>query len=85
MLVLVAVGVMNMAWMVALTAVVFAEKIWRSGQAFGYAVGALMIITALLLPWLPRRRRPCSADAPQLYRLPAHRPGPYFGRCWLPA
>lgn len=30
-LVLVAVGVMNMAWMVALTAVVFAEKIWRSG------------------------------------------------------
>jgi Predicted metal-binding integral membrane protein (DUF2182) len=31
MLVLVAVGVMNMAWMVALTAVVFAEKIWRSG------------------------------------------------------
>ncbi|HET9080540.1 MAG TPA: DUF2182 domain-containing protein [Trebonia sp.] len=53
MLVLVAVGVMNMAWMVALTAVVFAEKIWRSGQAFGYAVGALMIIAALLLPWLP--------------------------------
>jgi predicted metal-binding membrane protein len=52
MLVLVAVGVMNMAWMVALTAVVFAEKIWRSGQAFGYAVGALMIIAALLLPWL---------------------------------
>jgi predicted metal-binding membrane protein len=53
MLVLVAVGVMNMAWMVALTAVVFAEKIWRSGQAFGYAVGALMITAALLLPWLP--------------------------------
>jgi predicted metal-binding membrane protein len=53
MLVLVAAGVMNMAWMVALTAVVFAEKIWRSGQAFGYAIGALMIIAALLLPWLP--------------------------------
>ena len=53
MLVLVAVGVMNMAWMVALTAVVFAEKIWRSGPAFGYAIGALMIIAALLLPWLP--------------------------------
>ena len=53
MLVLVAVGVTNMAWMVALTAVVFAEKTWRSGQAFGYAAGALMIIAALLLPWLP--------------------------------
>jgi predicted metal-binding membrane protein len=52
MLVLVAAGVMNMAWMVALTAVVFAEKIRRSGQAFGYAPGALMIIAALL-PWLP--------------------------------
>ena len=52
MLVLVAVGVMNVAWMVVLTAVVFAEKIWRSGQAFGYAVGATMIIAALLLPWL---------------------------------
>jgi predicted metal-binding membrane protein len=53
MVVLVAVGVMNMAWMVALTAVVFVEKIWRSGQAFGYAVGGLMIVAALLLPWLP--------------------------------
>src|SRR6185312_10911407 len=53
MLVLVAVGVMNMAWMVALTAVVFVEKVWRSGEAFGYAAGALMIIAALLLPWLP--------------------------------
>jgi hypothetical protein len=41
------------AWMVVLTAVVFAEKIWRSGQAFGYAAGALMMIAALLLPWLP--------------------------------
>jgi predicted metal-binding membrane protein len=53
MLVLVAVAVMNMAWMVALTAVVLVEKIWRSGQAFGYAVGGLMIVAALLLPWLP--------------------------------
>jgi predicted metal-binding membrane protein len=53
MLVLVAVGVMNMAWMVALTAVVFVEKIWRSGEAFGYAVGGALILTGLLLPWLP--------------------------------
>jgi predicted metal-binding membrane protein len=54
MLVLVAVGVMNMAWMVALTAVVFVEKIWRSGEAFGYAVGGALILTGLLLPWLPQ-------------------------------
>jgi len=48
MLVLVAVGVMSWAWMVGLTAVIFVEKVWRSGVAFGYAVGG-----ALLLPWLP--------------------------------
>jgi predicted metal-binding membrane protein len=50
MLVLVAVGVMNIAWMVALTAVVFVEKVWRSGEAFGYCVGAALILTGLLLP-----------------------------------
>jgi predicted metal-binding membrane protein len=53
MLVLVAVGVMNMAWMVGLTAVVFIEKVWRSGRAFGYAVGGALILIGLLLPWLP--------------------------------
>lgn len=39
MLVLVAVGLMNVAWMVALTAVVFVEKVWRFGEAVGYSVG----------------------------------------------
>ena len=53
MLVLVAVGVMSMAWMVGLTAVVFMEKVWRSGKAFGYAIGGAMILAGLLLPWLP--------------------------------
>ena len=53
MAVLVAVGVMNMAWMAGLTAVVFLEKAWRSGKAFGYAVGGVMILAGLLLPWLP--------------------------------
>jgi predicted metal-binding membrane protein len=56
MLVLVAVGVMNMAWMTGLTAVVFVEKVWRSGEAFGYAVGGMMIFAGLLLPWLPLLR-----------------------------
>jgi len=53
MLVLVAVGLMNMAWMASLTAVVFLEKVWRSGKAFGYAVGGAMILAGMLLPWLP--------------------------------
>jgi predicted metal-binding membrane protein len=53
MLVLVAVGVMNMAWMAGLTAVVFVEKVWRSGEAFGYVVGGALILAGLLLPWLP--------------------------------
>jgi predicted metal-binding membrane protein len=52
MLVLVAVGVMNMAWMAGLTAMVFVEKVWRSGKAFGFAVGGAMILAGLLLPWL---------------------------------
>jgi len=49
-------GVMNMAWMTGLTAVVFVEKVWRSGEAFGYAVGGMMIFAGLLLPWLPLLR-----------------------------
>jgi predicted metal-binding membrane protein len=53
MLVLVAVGIMSWAWMVGLTAVVFVEKVWRSGVGFGYAVGGALILSGLLLPWLP--------------------------------
>lgn len=53
MLILVAVGLMNWAWMIGLTAVVFVEKIWRSGPAFGYVVGGALIGAAVLLPWLP--------------------------------
>jgi predicted metal-binding membrane protein len=53
MVVLVVAGVMNMAWMAGLTAVVFLEKVWRSGKAFGYAFGGVMILAGLLLPWLP--------------------------------
>jgi len=52
MLVLVAVGVMSFAWMAGLTALVFLEKVWRSGSAFGRAAGGAMILAGLLLPWL---------------------------------
>ena len=39
MIVLVAVGVMNLAVMAALAVVIFAEKLWRYGKPFGQAVG----------------------------------------------
>src|SRR4051794_10619887 len=51
MLVLVAVGVMNMVWMAALAAVIFLEKVWRHGQQLSRAVGLGMLVLAVLLPW----------------------------------
>jgi hypothetical protein len=41
MIVLVAVGVMNVAVMAALAVVIFAEKLWRYGKPFGQAVGVV--------------------------------------------
>ena len=55
MIVLVAVGVMNLAAMAALAAVIFAEKLWRYGKPFAQAVGAELIavgILAIRFPWL---------------------------------
>jgi hypothetical protein len=42
MIVLIAVGVMNVAVMAALAVVIFAEKLWRHGKPFGQAVGVLL-------------------------------------------
>ena len=53
MVVLVAVGVMNVAVMVALAVVVFAEKLWRYGKPFGLAVGVLLAATGVLAIWFP--------------------------------
>lgn len=53
MIVLIAVGVMNVAAMIALAAVIFAEKIWRRGKSFGLAVGVLLLVTGLLAIWFP--------------------------------
>ncbi len=46
--VLVAVGVMNLAWMAGLAAAVFVEKTWRHGKAFGLLVGAALVVYAFL-------------------------------------
>jgi predicted metal-binding membrane protein len=53
MVVLVAVGVMNVAVMAALAVVVFAEKLWRYGKPFGLAVGGVLVVTGVLAIWFP--------------------------------
>lgn len=51
--ILVAVGVMNLAWMVALAVVVFLEKNWRYGKTLSLAVGVALIVYACVLPFFP--------------------------------
>ena len=53
MIVLVAVGVMNVAVMAALAVVIFAEKIWRYGKPFGQAVGVVLVAVGILAIWFP--------------------------------
>ena len=53
MVVLVAVGVMNVAWMVGLAAVIFVEKIWRYGKGFRFAFGVALIVFACFVPSHP--------------------------------
>jgi predicted metal-binding membrane protein len=53
MIVLVAVGVMNVAVMAVLAVVIFAEKLWRYGKPFGQAVGVLLVAVGVLAIWFP--------------------------------
>ena len=53
MIVLVAVGVMNLAVMAALAAVILAEKLWRYGRPFGRAVGVVLVAVGVLAIWFP--------------------------------
>ena len=53
MLVLVAVGVMNIAAMAALAAVIFLEKLWRRGSGLSRAVGVAFLAIAVLAPFYP--------------------------------
>jgi predicted metal-binding membrane protein len=53
MIVLVAVGVMNVAVMAALAVAIFAEKLWRHGKPFSRAVGALLVAVGVLAMWFP--------------------------------
>jgi predicted metal-binding membrane protein len=53
MIVLVAVGVMNVAVMAALAVVIFAEKLWRYGKPFGQAVGMVLVAVGVVAIWFP--------------------------------
>jgi predicted metal-binding membrane protein len=53
MVVLITVGVMNLAWMVGLAAVVFIEKTWRHGKGFSIGFGIALIAFACFVPWNP--------------------------------
>jgi len=53
MIVLVAVGVMNVAVMAPLAVVIFAEKLWRYGKPFGQAVGVMLVAVGVLAIWFP--------------------------------
>jgi predicted metal-binding membrane protein len=55
MIVLIAVGVMNVLAMAGLAGVIFAEKLWRYGKPFGEAVGVVLAaigVAAIWFPWL---------------------------------
>ena len=53
MIVLIAVGTMNVAVMAALAVVIFVEKVWKYGRQFATAVGIVLILLAALAVWVP--------------------------------
>jgi predicted metal-binding membrane protein len=53
MIVLVGVGVMNLAVMAALGVVILVEKLWRYGKPFGQAVGVVLVTAGVLAIWVP--------------------------------
>jgi predicted metal-binding membrane protein len=53
MIALIALGIMDLRWMVALSVVVTLEKLWRHGERFSYAVGVGLVVLGLLAPWHP--------------------------------
>jgi predicted metal-binding membrane protein len=53
MIVLVAVGAMNIPAMVALAGVILVEKLWRYGPVFSKVVGVALLVVAALVPFVP--------------------------------
>jgi len=53
MIVLIAVGVMNVSAMAAIALVVLTEKLWRHGRSFRLVIGLLLAAAGLLAIWFP--------------------------------
>ena len=53
MIVLIAVGAMNVPVMVALAGVILIEKVWRYGRAFSRWIGVALLVVAGLVPFIP--------------------------------
>jgi predicted metal-binding membrane protein len=53
MILLAAVGAMNVPAMIALAGVILIEKVWRHGATFSIAVGVMLLIAAVLAPFVP--------------------------------
>jgi predicted metal-binding membrane protein len=53
MMALIALGVMDLRWMVAFATVIVLEKLWRYGKALSYAVGIGLLVLAVLAPSHP--------------------------------
>ena len=53
MIVLIAVGAMNIPVMVALAGVILIEKVWRYGRAFSRGIGVALLVVAGLVPFIP--------------------------------
>jgi len=74
MIVLVAVGAMNIAVMAALAAVILIEKIWRYGRPFARAVGITLIVLAVSALFMPRLLPGLHPTAPMSDQMPAQTP-----------
>jgi predicted metal-binding membrane protein len=74
MIVLVAVGAMNIAVMAALAAVILIEKIWRYGRPFAIALGITLVILAVLAPSTPRLLPGLHPTTPMSDEMPAQTP-----------
>lgn len=53
MIVLIAVGAMNIAAMAVLAVVILIEKVWKYGRPFSTAIGGVLLLAAVLAPWSP--------------------------------
>lgn len=61
--VMVAAGIMSLAWMLMITLVVFVEKVFPQGRRLGTATGAALVVLGIVvasgsaeMPWLPQPR-----------------------------